>query len=487
MDQSGTFPATAVGVIMSASRSPMSFRRRGLRGARGAGLVLGVLALAVATGAHAYTTVGPHGAYSTIQSGIDAAIAHGDDAVRVEVKCLIGGCPYVESVFLTTSSSLDVSGGWASDFQSQIGGLDSPVTGNGTGPLFEVLASGSATIGVSRFAFDGSGNTPGSSTAGVLVFASDGSSVSIHDNLIYGNQVKSSVGSSIVGGGLQAQGNGGATIHVSGNTFQLNKVLGTDTRSSTGGGASLRTSGTSHIVFHGNTLIDNLVSNPNGGACNGGGLYAQADTSTLMELSGNLYSGNGQLLCTSGATGDAAHINTNFAYVSVYDETWTNNNVPSNPGVYEVFIQAMSSSTVHVANCLITHGTWGGLFASADATSDLYISNCTIADNPAVGATLYGSTTQMYNTILWNDGASLDLHNNPYVQYVLNGADPLFVDEANGNYRLSPGSPAFNAGSNTPAGGLRTTDLDGLPRPFAGITDIGAYEFRDRIFANGFD
>ena len=38
-------------------------------------------------------------------------------------------------------------------------------------------------------------------------------------------------------------------------------------------------------------------------------------------------------------------------------------------GVYEVYVTSTSGSSVYMANGLITHGTWGGLFLSSDASS----------------------------------------------------------------------------------------------------------------------
>ena len=61
--------------------------------------------------------------------------------------------------------------------------------------------------------------------------------------------------------------------------------------------------------------------------------------------------------------------------------------------------------------------------------------------------------------------------------------DPMFVDPANGNYRLKASSLCINAGSNfnyfKP---MVPMDMDGSPRILAGTVDMGAYEYKDIPF-----
>lgn len=62
--------------------------------------------------------------------------------------------------------------------------------------------------------------------------------------------------------------------------------------------------------------------------------------------------------------------------------------------------------------------------------------------------------------------------------------DPLFVNAAGGDFHLTAGSPAIDAGEATVASGESSTDLDGNPRVVTGhkglqpTSDVGAYEFQ---------
>jgi predicted outer membrane repeat protein len=141
-----------------------------------------------------------------------------------------------------------------------------------------------------------------------------------------------------------------------------------------------------------------------------------------------------------------------------------------------------------------------------------YLINVTISRNRAnnsSGGIHFTNPRANYvlNSIIFQNSANnapdihIDDHSNVYLSYSLIGdtshasgkgvillagniinANPMFVNSYNGNYRLSPSSPAVNAGNNAfydPDSILNlstiTTDLDNNPRINC-IVDMGAYE-----------
>ena len=64
--------------------------------------------------------------------------------------------------------------------------------------------------------------------------------------------------------------------------------------------------------------------------------------------------------------------------------------------------------------------------------------------------------------ILWEDRGNID-------------AEPGFVDAANSDYRLFPGSPCIAAGTTDGALGI---DVAENMRPSGNVVDIGAHEFQ---------
>ena len=155
-----------------------------------------------------------------------------------------------------------------------------------------------------------------------------------------------------------------------------------------------------------------------------------------------------------------------------------------------------------------------GFDLSAGSAFDVYLNNNTIADNifdttpSSAGAVFLSPIANMTlsNNILWgNGGAEFDQNITLHPLMFNNDVDVLNVSPASGstgnrnqdpqfvnanNHHLQATSPLYNAGHDTPDGGVGALDLDGNPRVQFGFIDIGAYEMQvqpELIFADGFD
>ena len=162
-------------------------------------------------------------------------------------------------------------------------------------------------------------------------------------------------------------------------------------------------------------------------------------------------------------------------------------------------IESDAGSSAIITNCAITGntaGNGGGIYGYVSSST---ITNCTISGNSATlsggGICLDNASASVTNSILWG--------NVPDQHYVANGGqfssltysdidnelgetgngnirqDPLFVDPANGDFRLQPTSPCIDAGTSD---GAPSTDRDGFPRhdyPPATNTGGGTYPYYD--------
>lgn len=142
-------------------------------------------------------------------------------------------------------------------------------------------------------------------------------------------------------------------------------------------------------------------------------------------------------------------------------------------------------------NCFLrgNSAVWGG---------GAYIStlvNCTVVNNSSIddgglggaGGGGVASSTAINTIVMFNSGGYgtpnfsgggwLYSCTSPYPGWEGTvSVDPLFVDAANGNYRLQTNSPCRNSGTNVAM--TLSTDLDGRPRLVDGFVDMGAFEFQ---------
>ena len=140
---------------------------------------------------------------------------------------------------------------------------------------------------------------------------------------------------------------------------------------------------------------------------------------------------------------------------------------------------------------------------------NIYFNNNTVADNTGTAASgceglaTYASPGKTYvsNSIFWhNTNCGLDtgngaiLVNNDYGELAgpVNagsgdnlGIAPQF--NGSGSYSLQGDSPLLGQGTLTPTGGLPTIDIEGNPRSYKSLVDMGAYERGNLIFGDGFD
>jgi hypothetical protein len=170
-----------------------------------------------------------------------------------------------------------------------------------------------------------------------------------------------------------------------------------------------------------------------------------------------------------------------------------------------------SGTTLQFENNLIVGNTAdndiGGGEIDDDVTTANIVNNTfaqnTVANSPvsAIGglSCLGSGAITMSNNIFWgNSGYDLNtaaiLVDNDYGRGSVspNGSssgnvsvDPQFSSST--DFHLLPTSPLLGLGTLTPTGGLPTIDIEGHPRSYDNLVDLGAYERGDMIFADGFE
>lgn len=169
--------------------------------------------------------------------------------------------------------------------------------------------------------------------------------------------------------------------------------------------------------------------------------------------------------------------------------------------------------TPTIRNCIFSgnraqSGEAGAIYFSAGSTSA--IRNCTFYNNTAAtnggGVSSWNTTPVIANSIFWQNADSGGMDESGQIHHYFgpitlrycsvqgwtgglggvgnNGANPLLLDPAQTDFRLSSGSPCIDAGENAEVGAGVTTDFAGNPRfvdsPAAPDTGAGSPPLVDR-------
>ena len=339
----------------------------------------------------------------------------------------------------------------------------------------------------------------------------------------------------------EATGSGGGVHNITGSNpvFSDVKMIGNVSTSGSGGGMS---------NFNSTPTLTDVVILQNHAGKDGGGVYHSSeggvfanvtiDENTAGEKGGGLYFGNSKATTLTNAeirknqAKNGGGLYNSYSYDILTDVKINENQATvDGGGILNVGASPVISGAEVKGNRAGNSG--GGIYSNGGTNvltnaeisgnranvsgggiynfgSNPTLTNVTISGNEANvsggGIFTWASTSATArNSIIWgNSGTDIYYYNRATIQLShslvgisepadgngghgnLFNTDPDFIDSAQGNYRLSVGSPAINQGSTqyydaglTPDLSSITTDMDDNPRSVGDSIDMGAYEYQD--------
>ncbi len=428
-------------------------------------------------------TVGPNGVYNSLQAAIDAAIGTGgEQEIRVEAGL------YQENLNISPpffGGSIMILGGWNDDFSARSPDAESTVVdGNQTGRPLTLEISGGAVL-VDSITFSGG------LVDGTLPF----------------------------GGGIDAWLTGDAIIRVENCRIAENSIVSPS--QAWGGGVSVWLQGTSELHLNRVFVLEN-TADCGSGAGGSGGLYIVASDSSIVTISSASIEGNTVQTSNLSALiqyGGIAVFGDDDSLVTIEDTQVRANSLEGSTNVWVSGAQLSGGQSLVVQRCrfidnhaplsdsvyqtFVNHGRLTDSIVAGGNANGLYLgsnnisieaTNLTVADAPGVGVSLNvgtNSSISLFNSAIF--GNTVDLEVFPWstglldMNFNLVGSNPGFVDPTNRDYHLLIGSPAENAGTNSPPGDLGPLDCDRGPRIIDSTVDIGAFEGISEVFTDGFE
>jgi hypothetical protein len=274
------------------------------------------------------------------------------------------------------------------------------------------------------------------------------------------------------------------------------------------------TSSALNVTLDGLTLENanaNFVAGaPNNINLNGGAIFCRNSTNgkhinlTVNEctIKNNFAYGGSVIYCEAT---NAGWINPTITKSIIHD-----NSIIATDGNLRFYTTSGGWIIPRITNCIF-HSNNSTIITSATddnsmGNADISVMNCTFANNTAGNATIRLIETDrdianVRNSIIWSNtakrysGERLKFYNSILDDGTIDGTvhlysstvdtidcketDPLFVDAANHNYRITLNSPARDYGLSA---GAPSTDIGGFPRPYGNAVDLGVYEVAPFIY-----
>lgn len=474
--------------------------------------VLAVLVLGAAPGAPAAAavlTVGPDGLFPTVQEALEeAADTPGADEVRIQAGVHSG----LVTLSVVTDGRVHLSGGWDPGFEGRTGDPEATVLeANRSGPVVVgtivqgapileglTLRGGDASAdggGLSLTCFGDAectvrdlvaeGNAARFQGGGVFVRASDRAALVLAGIEVRGNQ------SAEGAGGFALFLDGDATGRVSGCSFTNNRA---GSAAAAGlvraGGVSLVVSDGASLEFRDNRIRHNVAESPDAAWI--GGLDVMASGSARVTLLDNRVVGNGVAGVAPPPTGamgsflgayeEAAVEARRNRFLDGRPEDDTTGGTVAAPQVR--LEQSGPGARLLFTDTVVAGAAGPGLAAEAEGPGErLTLTNLTLTRHAGRGLTVAtpgGGVAAVSNSLVTGNGAGPQIASGVQTAANVTAGDPRFRDPAGHDYRLSPGSPAIDAGTADPPGGLGPWDVDGpgSPRVVGESVDAGAHEAR---------